>query len=90
MDGLYVDSKKNATLVTTEKGGVQHRQVLLEKQAGKPGEYFLSHISTKSEKDGDIAKGIKDAIINTDLEHSLTVIGTDNTAATTGRYNGGN
>ena len=90
-DRLYVNSKKDATLETTEKGGVQHKQALFEKHyvlVDEPGEYYLSHILTTSEKGRDIAEGIKNAIINTDFEDTLTVIGTDSIAAMTGRYNG--
>ena len=52
-DELYAASKNDAILATTEKQGVQHRQVSLEKHyvlVGEPSEYYLSHISTKSEK----------------------------------------
>ena len=56
---------------------VQHRQVVLEEHnvmLGKPGEYYLGHISTKSGNSPVIAEGIKDAITNNNLEDTLTVL----------------
>ena len=58
-------SKKDATLVMNQKGEVHHEQVVLEKYCnleGKPGKYYLGHISTQSDKGRVIAEEIKDAI----------------------------
>ena len=51
---------------------------------GKPGEYYLSHFSTKDGKGSSIADGTYSVIKGTDLEENLTVIGTDGAASMTG------
>jgi len=91
VDGVYIDSKKDATLVINQKGGVQHRKFVLEEHyvlVGEPGEFYPNHISTKSGKGRVIAEGTKSAISNTSLEDTPAVIGTDGTAAMTGPHNG--
>ena len=55
---------------------------------GQPGEYYLSHFSTEDGKGRTIAQKIFNTIANTELHDKLTVVGTDGTAAMTGKFNG--
>ena len=52
------------------------------------GEYYLSHFSTEDGKGRTIAQKIFNTIANTELHDKLTVVGTDGTAAMTGKFNG--
>ena len=54
---------------------------------GQPGEYYLSHFSTEDGKGKTIAQKIFNTIANTELHDKLTVVGTDGTAAMTGKFN---
>ena len=55
---------------------------------GEPGEYYLRHFFTENSKRRTIAQKIFNIIIGTELQGKLAVVGTDETALITGKYNG--
>ena len=51
VDGLYVDEKRDATLLFKEVNGKYFRKVKIEEHivmVGQPGEFYLSHTSSDS------------------------------------------
>ena len=68
-----------------------YRSVQLEdhyRMVGQPGEYNLSHFFTEDGKGKTIAQKIFNTIANTELHDKLAMVGTDGTAAMTGKCNG--
>ena len=94
MNAIYFDGRKDATQVTMQGPNNKfYRSVQLEDHytmVGQPGEYYLSHFSTEDGKERTIAQEIFNTIANTELQvhDKLTVVGTDGTAAMTGKFNG--
>ena len=92
VNAIYFDGRKDATQVTMQGPNDKfYRSVQLEDHytmVGQPGEYYLSHFSTEDGKGRTIAQKIFNTIANTKLHDKLTVVGTDGTAAMTGKFNG--
>ena len=92
VNAIYFDGRKDATQVTMQGPNDKfYRSVQLEDHytmVGQPGEYYLSHFSTEDGKGRTIAQKIFNTIANTELHDKLTVVGTDGTAAMTGKFNG--
>ena len=92
VNAIYFDGRKDATQATMQGPNDKfYRSVQLEDHytmVGQPGEYYLSHFSTEDGKGGTIAQKIFNTIANTELHDKLTVVGTDGTAAMTGKFNG--
>ena len=92
VNAIYFDGRKDATQVTMQGPNDKfYRSVQLEDHytmVGQPGEYYLSHFSTEDGKGRTIAQKIFNTISNTELHDKLTVVGTDGTAAMTGKFNG--
>ena len=92
VDGIYVDGKKDATLVLKEVDGKYSRKVEIEEHivmVGPPGEFYLIpvHTSPDSGTGLSIATSIYNKINDTDLADKLNVTGSDGTAAMTGAHN---
>ena len=85
---MYVDDLNDATLTTTclESGKIYQSTCLEEHivMVGEPGEYNVSHFSTKDGKESSIADGIYSEIKGTNFEENLAVVGTDGAATMTG------
>ena len=90
VDGIYVDGKKDATLVSKEVDGKYSRKVEIEEHIVmvKQPELYPIHTSPDSGTGLSIAASIYNKIKNTDLANKLNVIGSDGTAAMTGAHNG--
>ena len=91
VDGIYVNGKKDATLVLKEVGGKYSRKVEIEEHivmVGQPGEFYLIHTFPDSGTGLSIATSIYYEIKDTYLANKLNVIGSDGTAAMTGAHNG--
>ena len=88
---IYVDGRKDATLMTSELNGKSYRVKNLEEHyviVGEPGEYYLSHVSPDDGKGQTIARAICNAIENTELEKNMLCIGSGGTATMTGANKG--
>lgn len=91
VDGIYIDGKKDATMVTTEHNGKIYRRTDLEEHyviVGEPGEFYLSHVSPETGTGLQIADSIYQALKDTELEQTLNIIGSDGTASMTGSRKG--
>ena len=92
MDGVYVDGRKDATLTFyKDVDGVSHQTTVIEEHyvvVGEPGELYLTHFTPEDGKGLTIANGLYKKIENSQLQDSLTVIGTDGTNTMTGPTNG--
>ena len=55
---------------------------------GKLGELYLTHLSVEDGKGTTIGQGIYKAIENTDLQNTLSTIGSDGTPIMTGKHHG--
>ena len=91
VDGIYVDGKKDATLVLKEVDGKYSRKVEIEQpivMVGQPGEFYQIHTFPDSRTGLSIATSIYNEIKDTDLADKLNVVGSDETAAMTGAHNG--
>ena len=74
-------------MVSTEQNGKIHRRTDLEEHyviLGEPGEFYLSHVSPESGTGRHIADSIYQVLKGTELEQTLNIIGTDDTASMTG------
>lgn len=92
VDAVYFDGRKDATQVVRYGPNEKpYRSVQLEEHysvVGEPGEYYLTHLTPINGKGRTIAEDIYKALKDTELEHNLSIVGTDGTASMTGKYNG--
>ena len=91
VDGIYIDGRKDATLVVTESDGKMYMQTDLEEHyviVGEPGEFYLSHVTPETGTDLCIAQSIYKAVKDTKLESNWSIIGSDGTATMTGPTRG--
>ena len=90
VDGMYIDGRKDATLVMTESDGKMYMQTDLEHYVivGEPGEFYLSHVTLETVTGLYIAQSIYKAVKDTELESNLSIIGSDGTATMTGPIRG--
>ena len=92
VNGIYLDSRKDGTMVITQSDeGKKYRKTVLEEQyviVDKPGEFYLTYVTTEDGRGRTIARCIYSVIKTTDLEDKLAIIGSDGTATMTGPYNG--
>ena len=91
VDGIYIDGRKDATLVVTDSDGKMYMQTDLEEHygiVGEPGEFYLSHVTPETRTGLYIAQSIYKAVKDTELESNLSIIGSDGTATMTGPTRG--
>ena len=91
VDGIYIDGRKEATLVVTESDGEMYMQTDLEEYyviVGEIGEFYLSHVTPETGTGLYIAQSIYKAVKDTELESNLCIIGSDGTATMTGPTRG--
>ena len=93
VNAIYVDGRKNATLTTIEtisdskfypKTEIEEHYVIV----GEPGELYLTHFSVEDGKGVTVGKAIYKELENTDLQNSLSIVGSDGTAIMTGKHHG--
>ena len=80
VDGIYIDGRKEATLVVTESNGEIYMQTDLEEHyviIGEIGEFYLSHVTPETGTGLYIAQSIYKAVKDTELESNLCIIGSD-------------
>ena len=68
-----------------------YRKVEIEEHyiiAEEPGELYLTYFSVEESKDMTIAKAIYKALENTNLQSSLSIVGSDGTAIMTRKHHG--
>ena len=89
--GLYFDSRKDATQVIVEESNAKMcRSTQLEEHyvlLGEPGTYYLTYLSSIDGKSHTLAQEIFEFISEIVLCEKLTIIGTDETASMTGKFN---
>ena len=81
VNAIYVDGRKNATLTTIEtsdskfypKTEIEEHYVIV----GEPGEMYLTHFSVEDFKGVTVGKAIYEELENTDLQNSLSIVGSD-------------
>ena len=92
IDGIYIDGRKDATLLTehyAQTGKYYHKTELQEHVVfGEPGAYYLTHVSTQDGRGITIANEVYDAIKGTKLSDTLKVVETYGTASMTGKKAG--
>ena len=91
VDGIYIDGRKDATLVVTESNGKMYMQTDLEEHyviVEEPGEFYLSRVTPEAAPGLCIAQSIYKAIKDTEFESNLSIIGSDGTATMTGPTQG--
>jgi len=92
IDGIYIDGRKDATLLTEHDAqtGKYHKTELQEHivVVGEPGACYLTHVFPQDGRGITVANEVYDAIKGTELSHSLNVVGTDGTASITGNKAG--
>ena len=92
VNAIYVNGRKNATLTTVDysqykfysKIEIEEHYIIVE----EPVEMYLTHFSVEESKDVTIAKNTYKALGNTDLQNSLSIVGSDGTAIMTGKHHG--
>ena len=91
VDSIYVDGRKDATITLGVVDEKTYRRTELEEHCvviGQPGELYLTHVAIENGKGVTIANAIHDAIKDTELEMTLTTVGSDGTAVMTGEHSG--
>jgi len=93
IDGIYIDGRKDATLLTendAQTGKYYHKTELQERivVVGEPGACYLRHVSPQDGRGITIANEVYDVIKGTELSDTLKVVGTDGTASVTGNKAG--
>ena len=93
IDGIYIDGRKDATLLTehnAQTGKYYYRTELQEHIVviGEPGACYLTHVSPQDGRGITIANEVYDAIKGTELSDTLKVVGTAGTASMTGNKAG--
>jgi len=88
IDRIYIDVRKDATLLTehdAQTGKYYHKTELQEHivVVGEPGACYLTHVSPQDGRGITIANEVYDAIKGTELSDTLKVVGTDGTASMT-------
>ena len=87
---MYFERRKDATQVIVGLNGKMCRSTQLEEHyvlVGKPGTYYLTHLSPIDGKVCKLAQEIFEFIFKTVCE-KLTIIVTNGTALMTGKFNG--
>jgi len=93
IDGIYIDGRKDATLLTehdAQTGKYYHKTELQEHfvVVGEPGACYLTHVSPQDGRGITIANEVYDTIKGTKLSDTLNIVGTDGTASMTGNKAG--
>jgi len=93
IDWVYIDGRKDATLLTehdAQTGKYYHKTELQEHivVVGKPGACYLTYVSPQDGRGITIANEVYDAIKGTELSDTLKVVGTDGTASMMGNKAG--
>ena len=89
---IYVDGQKYVTLIFIETEDSRfYPKVETEEHyvvVGKPGKLYLTHLSVQDGKGTTIGQALYKAIKNTDLQNTLSTIGSDGTPIMTGKHRG--
>jgi len=93
IDGIYIDGRKDATLLTehdAQTGKYYHKTEVQEHIVfvREPGACYLTHFSPQDGRGITIANKVCDDIKSTELSDTLKVVGTDGTASMTGNKAG--
>ena len=92
VDAIYVDGREDVTLTTIEiEDSRFYPKVETEEHyvvVGEPGEMYLTHLSVEDGKGTTIGQALYKAIENTDLQNTLSTIGSDGTPIMTGKHHG--
>jgi len=93
IDGIYIDGRKDATLLTAHDAQTDkyyHKTELQEHivVVGEPGACYFTHVSPQDGRGITIANEVYDAIKGTELSDTLKVVGTDGTASMMGNRAG--
>ena len=92
VDAIYVDGRKDVTLTTIKTGDLRfYPKVETEEHyvvVGKPRELYLTHLSVEDGKGTTIGQALYKATENTDLQNTLSTIGSDGTPIMTGKHHG--
>ena len=93
VDAIYVEGRKDVTLTTIETEDSRfYPKVETEEHyavVGEPGELYLTHLSVEDGKGTTIGQALYKVIENTDLQNTLSTIGSDaGTPIMTGKHHG--
>ena len=88
VDGIYIDGRKDATILSVKQGNSYHRKTIIEEHyvlVGEPYEFYISHVTPTNGTGKQIAQAIYNALEKISMNDRLKVIGTDGTATMTGK-----
>ena len=91
VDSIFVDGRKDPTIIMVEVNGNYHRQTVIEKHyviVGEPNGFYLSLAMPEDETGYKIATLVYSAIKDTALKQKLKIAGSDGTAVMTGKSKG--
>ena len=86
VDGIYIDGRKDATIIGVKQGNSYHRKTIIKEHyvlVGEPYEFYITHGTGKQ-----IAQVIYNALEKISVNDRLKVIGTDGIATMTGKKSG--
>ena len=91
VDGIYIDGRKDATIISVKQGNSYHRKTIIEEHyvlVGEPYEFYSTHVTPTNGTGKQIAQAIYNALEKISMNDRLKVIATDGTATMTGKKSG--
>ena len=91
VDGIYIDGRKDATIISVKQVNSYHRKTIIEEHyvlVGEPYEFYIIHVTPTNGTGKEIAHAIYNALEKISMNDRLKVIGTDGTATMTGKKSG--